>query len=187
MVIENGPSYIAKAKAVKNESELNGIRNCHKRDAVALCKHFSWLSQTLKSKTSITEYEAATHLESIRQLDPTYVSPSFDTIASTGPNGAIIHYYPDAQNSSIINPRRIYLCDSGAQYIDGTTDVTRTYMFDGEPSEFQKRAFTRVLQSHISLDQARFPHGTTGTMCFLLCLYILTHQNTKRFPIRFGC
>lgn len=98
----------------------------------------------------------------MRQLDPTYVGPSFDTIAATGPNGAIIHYSPDAQNSATIDPKQIYLCDSGAQYVDGTTDITRTYLFDGEPSEFQKRAFTRVLQSHILLDQARFPHGTTG-------------------------
>lgn len=172
-MIENGASYIANTKAIKNESELNGIRNCHKRDAVALCKHFSWLSQALNSKTNITEYEAATHLESMRQLDPTYVGPSFDTIASTGPNGAIIHYSPDAQNSSIINPKRVYLCDSGAQYIDGTTDVTRTYMFDGDPSEFQKRAFTRVLQSHISVDQARFPHGTTGNSLYYYVINML--------------
>lgn len=151
------------AKAIKNESELNGIRSCHKRDAVALCKHFSWLSDALTTqKQTIRESEAADHLASMRRLDPTYVGLSFDTIAATGPNGAIIHYQPDPKDSAVINPRRIYLCDSGAQYVDGTTDVTRTYMFDGEPTEFQKRAFTRVLQCHIAVDQAVFPQGTTG-------------------------
>ncbi|GAN07442.1 aminopeptidase P [Mucor ambiguus] len=160
---KQGPSFISMAKAIKNESELNGIRNCHKRDAVALCKHFSWLSEALTiQKQAIRESEAADHLASMRQLDPTYVGLSFDTIAATGPNGAIIHYQPDLTDSAIINPRRIYLCDSGAQYVDGTTDVTRTYMFDGEPTEFQKRAFTRVLQCHIAVDQAVFPQGTTG-------------------------
>lgn len=160
---QQGPSFISMVKAIKNESELNGIRSCHKRDAVALCKHFSWLSEALTTrKQTIRESEAADHLASMRQLDPTYVGLSFDTIAATGPNGAVIHYQPDATESAIINPRRIYLCDSGAQYVDGTTDVTRTYMFDGEPTEFQKRAFTRVLQCHIAVDQAVFPQGTTG-------------------------
>ncbi|CEP17829.1 hypothetical protein [Parasitella parasitica] len=163
IVAKQGPSFLSMAKAIKNESELNGLRNCHKRDAVALCKHFSWLSEALTiHKQTVREAEAADHLASMRRLDPMYVGPSFDTIAATGPNGAIIHYQPDSKNSAIINPRRIYLCDSGAQYIDGTTDVTRTYMFDGEPTEFQKRAFTRVLQCHIAVDQAVFPQGTTG-------------------------
>ncbi|KAL9542033.1 hypothetical protein MBANPS3_008813 [Mucor bainieri] len=158
-----GPSFISMAKAIKNESELHGIRNCHKRDAVALCKHFAWLSEALTiQKQTIRESEAADHLASMRQLDPTYVGLSFDTIAATGPHGAIIHYQPDPTESAIINPRRIYLCDSGAQYVDGTTDVTRTYLFDGEPTDFQKRAFTRVLQCHMAVDQAVFPQGTTG-------------------------
>lgn len=162
-VIRKGPSFISLSKAIKNESELNGIRNCHKRDAIALCKHFSWLSDSLVNKgQTIREFEAASHLESMRQLDANYVGLSFDTIAATGPNGAIIHYQPHPKESAVIDPSRIYLCDSGAQYIDGTTDVTRTYLFEGEPTEFQKRAFTRVLQSHISVDGAIFPQGTTG-------------------------
>lgn len=160
--MNQGPSFISKSKAIKNECELNGMRSCHKRDAVALCKHFSWLSNALQTNTTIRESEAADHLASMRQLDPTYIGLSFDTIASSGPNAAIIHYQPDAKHSAIINPNRIYLCDSGAFYVDGTTDVTRTFMFNGESTEFQKRAFTRVLQSHIAVDQAVFPQGTTG-------------------------
>lgn len=164
IVEHEGPSYISLAKAVKNEAELIGFRNCHKRDAVALCKHFSWLQNSLVKKgDTIREFEAACHLESMRQLDrENYVGLSFDTIAATGPNGAVIHYQPDAKNSAVIDPKAIYLCDSGAQYKDGTTDVTRTYLFDGEPTEFQKRAYTRVMQSHIAVDQAVFPEGTTG-------------------------
>ncbi|KAI8877957.1 Creatinase/aminopeptidase [Backusella circina FSU 941] len=161
--IHIGKSPISLSKAIKNESELNGMRSCHKRDAVALCKHFSWLSDALVNrKENVREYDAASHLEDTRALDPHYVGPSFDTIAATGPNGAIIHYSPDRENSPMINPRRIYLCDSGAQYLDGTTDITRTFLFDGEPTEFQKRAFTRVMQSHIAVDKAIFPQGTTG-------------------------
>lgn len=159
---QHGPSLVSLAKAVKNESELNGLRNCHKRDAVALCNHFSWLSDALEKGQNIREHEAATHLETMRQADATYVGLSFDTIAATGPNGAIIHYQPHCTKSAVINPTRLYLCDSGAQYVDGTTDVTRTYLFDGVATEFQKRAFTRVLQAHIALDSAIFPQGTTG-------------------------
>jgi Xaa-Pro aminopeptidase len=161
-ITRQGPTAITMAKAIKNSSELDGIRKCHKRDAVALCKHFAWLSESLLKGDTIREFEAATHLESMRQLDSKYVGPSFDTISATGPNGAIIHYQPSETNSCIINPRRLYLCDSGAQYLDGTTDITRTFLFNGEATEFQKRAFTRVLQSHISVDQAIFPQGGTG-------------------------
>lgn len=162
-IYQPGPSYISLAKSIKNESELNGMRQCHKRDAVALTKHFSWLSDTLKrAGQTLHEHDAAQHLESMRQQDPMYVGLAFDTIAATGPNGAIIHYQPSPTHSAVINPRRIYLCDSGAQYLDGTTDVTRTFLFDGVPTEFQKRAFTRVLQAHIALDSTIFPQGTTG-------------------------
>ncbi|KAI7881735.1 peptidase M24, structural domain-containing protein [Mucor mucedo] len=159
---QSSPSYISLAKAVKNPSELNGMRQCHKRDAVALCKHFSWLSHSLKRGDKIREFEAASHLESMRATDRSYVGPSFDTIAATGPNGAIIHYQPHETDSAWIDPTRVYLCDSGAQYVDGTTDITRTFLFDGVPTQFQKRAFTRVLQSHIAVDTAIFPQGTTG-------------------------
>ncbi|KAI9313582.1 putative Xaa-Pro aminopeptidase P [Dichotomocladium elegans] len=161
-------SPITLAKAMKNEVELNGVRECHKRDAAAVSRHFAWLEDTLCNKgTPLLEAEAAVHLESMRQQNPEYVGMSFDTIAASGPNGAIIHYQPSATHSARIDPRQIYLCDSGAHYIDGTTDITRTYLFAGEASEFQKRAYTRVLQSHIALDRSVFPSGTTGNNLFL--------------------
>jgi Xaa-Pro aminopeptidase len=86
---------------------------------------------------------------------------SFETISSVGPNAAIIHYKPEPTSCAAIDRNKIYLCDSGAQYKDGTTDVTRTFHF-GSPSAFEKRAFTRVLQGHIQLDSVIFPQGTTG-------------------------
>lgn len=154
------PSPIQLSKAIKNEAEMKGMIDCHQRDAVALCKHFAWLSNHLEQGDTIREYEAVEHLESMRQLDSLYVGPSFDTIAASGANGAIVHY---SQASDIIDPQQIYLCDSGGHYLNGTTDVTRTWLFKGQPSLFQKRAFTRVLQSHITLDQTVFPQGTTGS------------------------
>jgi Xaa-Pro aminopeptidase len=97
------------AKAIKNSSELDGIRKCHKRDAVTLCKYFAWLSESLLKGDTIREFEGATHLELMRQLDSKYVGPSFDTISATGSNGAIIHYQPYQTNSAVINPR-LYTC-----------------------------------------------------------------------------
>ncbi|KAI9249140.1 Creatinase/aminopeptidase [Phascolomyces articulosus] len=156
-------SPITLAKAIKNEAELNGLREAHKRDAVAVSKHFAWLSDQLRNKKQrLFEAEAAVHLEDMRRQSNAYVGLSFDTVAATGPNGAIIHYQPSPNHSAIIDPQQIYLCDSGAHYLDGTTDITRTYLFDGKPTDFQKRAFTRVMQSHISVDNAVFPIGVTG-------------------------
>ncbi|KAI9023837.1 peptidase M24, structural domain-containing protein [Phycomyces nitens] len=160
--VHEDSSWVSDAKAIKNEAELSGMRNAHKRDAAAVCRHFAWLSKSLAQGKLIREAEAAIHLEDMRKQDQFYVGLAFDTISGTGPNGAIIHYQPPSLNSSIIDPKQIYLCDSGAQYLDGTTDITRTFLFDGQPTDFQKRAFTRVLQAHISIDQAVFPKGTTG-------------------------
>ncbi|ORX43011.1 Creatinase/aminopeptidase [Hesseltinella vesiculosa] len=156
-----GATMIPRAKAIKNAQEVASTKACHVRDGAAVTRHFAWLAHSLKHD-KVTEHDAATHLASIRQQDPAYVGLSFDTIAATGANGAIIHYQPPTKNSPVIDPAQVYLCDSGAQYLDGTTDVTRTYLFAGNPSGFQKLAFTRVLQCHIALDQAVFPENTTG-------------------------
>jgi Xaa-Pro aminopeptidase len=96
-----------------------------------------------------------------------FVGLSFDTISSTGPNGAIIHYKPEKPSAARINADLVYLCDSGGQYIDGTTDVTRTLHFR-TPSAHEKRCFTRVLQGHIAIDTAVFPDGTTGYLLDIL-------------------
>jgi Xaa-Pro aminopeptidase len=137
------------------------MRECHLRDGAALVQYFAWLEKQLQSGQVLDEVQAADHLEGLRKVQANYVGLSFPTISSTGPNGAIIHYEPERGNCKVIDPNQIYLCDSGAQYRDGTTDVTRTYHF-GTPTAYEKSCFTAVLQGHIALDTAVFPIGTNG-------------------------
>ncbi|KAJ2992148.1 hypothetical protein HDV02_003264, partial [Globomyces sp. JEL0801] len=146
---------IQDAKAIKNEVELEGFRQSHKRDAAALCRYFSWLEDELvnKKNTSITEASAADKLEKFRSELALFKGLSFDTISSTGPN--------EHGTCATIDPAQMYLCDSGGQYLDGTTDVTRTMHF-GTPTDEEKDAFTRVLKGHMGIDMLVFPKGTTG-------------------------
>jgi len=159
--VQLGRSLVNDAKAIKNNVELEGMRQSHLRDAVALCHYFAWLEDQLVQGKQLSEVDAADKLESLRKVQKDFVGLSFDTISSTGPNGAIIHYMPIPETCKIIDPNLIYLCDSGGQYKDGTTDVTRTYHF-GQPTDYEKRCFTRVLQGHIAIDRCIFPLGTTG-------------------------
>ncbi|KAF8520939.1 putative Xaa-Pro aminopeptidase P [Hysterangium stoloniferum] len=154
-------SPVTDAKAIKNETEMEGFRQCHIRDGVALARYFAWLEETLNNNESVSESQAATKLEEYRSELDLFKGLSFTTISSTGPNGAIIHYSPDPVNSAIILKDQMYLCDSGAQFWDGTTDVTRTWHF-GTPTAEERRTFTRVLQGHIAIDTAIFPQGTSG-------------------------
>jgi len=155
-------SPIADAKAIKNSTELEGMRNCHIRDGAALTEYFSWLEEELVvKKAKIDEVEGADKLEAIRSKHDKFVGLSFDTISSTGPNAAIIHYKPEPGNCSVIDPEKVYLCDSGAQFLDGTTDTTRTLHF-GTPTAQEKEAYTLVLKGHIALELAVFPKGTSG-------------------------
>jgi Xaa-Pro aminopeptidase len=100
---------------------------------------------------------------------------SFDTISSTGPNAAVIHYKPEKGACSVIDPKGIYLCDSGAQYLDGTTDTTRTLHF-GEPTELERKAYTLVLKGNIALERARFPKGTSGFAIDVLARQFLWNE-----------
>ncbi|KAA8893971.1 putative Xaa-Pro aminopeptidase P [Sphaerosporella brunnea] len=154
-------SPIEEAKAVKNETERSGMRNCHIRDGVALIKYFSWLEEELKKGTELDEVQAADKLEEFRKVGEHFKGLSFDTISSTGPNAAVIHYKPEPGSCSKIDPKAVYLCDSGAQYLDGTTDTTRTLHF-GEPTEMEKKAYTLVLKGMVALDRVVFPKGTSG-------------------------
>lgn len=155
-------SPIADAKAIKNEAELEGMRACHVRDGAALTEYFAWLeNELINKKTVLNEVDASDKLEEIRSKHKDFVGLSFDTISSTGANAAVIHYKAERSNCSIIDPKAIYLCDSGAQYLDGTTDTTRTLHF-GEPTEMEKKAYTLVLKGMIGIDTAVFPKGTTG-------------------------
>jgi len=159
--VEEARSPIADAKAIKNDNELEGMRQCHIRDGAALIKYFAWLEHELLNGSWIDEVQGADKLEEIRSKGEHFMGLSFDTISSTGPNAAVIHYKPEPGNCSVIDPKAIYLCDSGAQYLDGTTDTTRTLHF-GEPSEMEIKAYTLVLKGVIALDRAVFPKGTTG-------------------------
>ncbi|EEQ28899.1 aminopeptidase P [Microsporum canis CBS 113480] len=155
-------SPITDAKAIKNDVELEGFRKCHIRDGAALIEYFAWLENALiKEGAKLDEVDGADKLYEIRKKYDLFVGNSFDTISSTGANGAIIHYKPEKSTCSVIDPKAMYLCDSGGQYKDGTTDTTRTLHF-GEPTEFQKKAYALVLKGHISIDNAIFPKGTTG-------------------------
>ncbi|GAA5857392.1 hypothetical protein JCM9279_004708 [Rhodotorula babjevae] len=156
---------IASLKAVKNATEVQGFRDCHVRDGVALVRYFAWLENELaRGAGELREYEAASKLEEFRRQLPHFRGLSFSTISSTGANASVIHYSPPSDGASaVIDANKIYLCDSGAQFTDGTTDVTRTLHF-GEPTAFEKRAYTRVLQGHIAIDAAVFPDTTTGYM-----------------------
>ncbi|KAF9576450.1 hypothetical protein EC968_008745 [Mortierella alpina] len=154
-------SPVTDAKAIKNEAELKGIRQCHLRDAAAVINYFAWLEDKLSKGAELDEADGADQLQRFRAEQVGFFGPSFDTISSTGPNGAIIHYKPEKPTAARINPDQVYLCDSGGQYLDGTTDITRTLHFK-TPKEHEKRCFTRVLQGHIALDSAIFPEGTSG-------------------------
>ncbi|KAK3692695.1 peptidase M24, structural domain-containing protein [Podospora appendiculata] len=155
-------SPVGDAKAVKNGTELEGMRNCHIRDGAALIEFFAWLEdQLITKKAVLDEVQAADKLEELRKKQKDFVGLSFSTISSTGANAAVIHYEPERGNCSVIDPEAVYLCDSGAQYLDGTTDTTRTLHF-GTPTPAEKQAYTLVLKGNIALDQAIFPKGTTG-------------------------
>ncbi|KAF8886121.1 peptidase M24, structural domain-containing protein [Infundibulicybe gibba] len=158
-------SPIEDLKAIKNPAELEGFRQSHIRDGVALAQYFSWLEEKLEQGSELNESQGSDQLEKFRSQLELFRGLSFPAISATGPNGAIIHYFPEPTDCAIIKKDQIYLCDSGAQFLDATTDVTRTWHF-GTPTEEEKRAFTRVLQGHIAIDTAVFPNGTTGMIYF---------------------
>jgi Xaa-Pro aminopeptidase len=156
-------SPLSLPKSIKNEVELNGFRECNRYDVSALVKYFAWLENELcvKNNTELTEFAAAEKLEEFRSKLPKFMGLSFETISSTGPNGAIIHYSPTKEQCNVIDKDQFYLCDSGGQYLNGTTDVTRTFHF-GQPSDLEKDCYTRVLKGHIGIDTIIFPKGVTG-------------------------
>jgi Xaa-Pro aminopeptidase len=153
-------SPIVKAQAVKNPAEINGTRAAHKRDAVALARFLEWLSVNAPEE-AVDELSAVARLQAFRQQNSLFRDLSFDTISGAGPNGAIVHYHSTEKTNRTLRRGELYLVDSGAQYLDGTTDVTRTIAV-GEPDAEQRDRFTRVLRGHIALAMARFPKGTTG-------------------------
>jgi len=161
------------AKAVKNPVEQAGQRAAQHRDGAAIAKFLHWLSVEAP-KGGETELSAAARLHAFRQESDLLRDLSFDTISAAGPHAASPHYRVDEESNLTISPNSIYLVDSGGQYLDGTTDITRTvWVGPGEPSAEHKDRFTRVLKGHIALSLAVFPKGTVGSQLDTLARYAL--------------
>lgn len=159
-------SPITKAKAIKNDVEIENMRQCHIRDAAALCEYLAWLEKTIAAHPdgheSLWEITGADYLEKCRAQQANFMGLSFPSISASGPNGSVIHYHPAEATKRPISTKELYLIDSGAQYLDGTTDVTRTVHF-GQPTEKERDCFTRVLRGHIRLALAVFPRSVKGS------------------------
>jgi Xaa-Pro aminopeptidase len=148
-------------KACKNPTELDGARRAHRRDGAALTRFLAWLADGAASG-DLAEIAASDRLEQFRREGDFFRDLSFPTISGAGANGAIVHYRASPKSERRLEPGVLYLVDSGAQYLDGTTDVTRTVAI-GTPSAEMRDRFTRVLKGHIALATCRFPKGTTGS------------------------
>ena len=165
LVKEADPCQLPKAR--KNAVELEGSRAAHRRDGAALTRFLAWLDREAPARAgngarSVTEQEAAERLAGYRREEAHFRDLSFDTISGAGENGAIIHYRVTEESDRPLGLGELYLVDSGGQYLDGTTDVTRTVAI-GEPTAEMRERFTRVLKGHIALATARFPKGTSGS------------------------
>lgn len=148
-------------KACKNATEISGTAAAHRRDGAAIIRFLHWLDTEAQSGT-VTEIDAALKLLNFRTVDPSMKDMSFETISGAGPNGALPHYRVSSASNRVLERGTLYLVDSGGQYPDGTTDITRTVAI-GDPSADMRRHNTLVLKGHIAMDRVRFPEGTTGT------------------------
>lgn len=160
-ILSPGADPTALPKATKNAVELAGIRAAHRRDGAALCRFLAWL-ETTGPGARPTEIEAAARLDACREAGDHYRGPSFPTISAAAGNGAVVHYRATERSDQRLVDGSLYLVDSGGQYLDGTTDVTRTIAI-GAPTAEMRARFTQVLQGHIALAAVVFPKGTTGS------------------------
>lgn len=158
-------------KSRKNDAELSGMREAHKLDGVALAKFLAWFDEHAP-KGELTEIDIVTALEAFRREDESCVDASFDTISGAGPNGAIVHYRVTGKTNRTLAAGEIMLVDSGAQYLSGTTDITRT-LATSKPGDEQRDRFTRVLKGMIAIAMARFPKGTSGAQIDILARQFL--------------
>ncbi len=147
-------------KACKNVVEIKGAREAQKRDGAAVCEFLAWLSHEAP-KGTLSELDAQAYLDACRRRQPLWRDMSFPTISAAGPNGAVVHYRATDEQCRRLEPGMLYLVDSGGQYLDGTTDITRTIAV-GSPTQEHRDRYTRVLKGHIALAKATFPKGTTG-------------------------
>jgi Xaa-Pro aminopeptidase len=160
-VVAEGADPCLLPKATKTARELAGMRAAHRRDGAALTRFLAWLPKAARAG-GLSESAAAERLAAFRSVNERYRGPSFPTISASGANGAIVHYRVSPSSDRPLTPGELYLVDSGAQYLDGTTDVTRTVAM-GEPNAEMRQRFTLVLKGHIAIATARFPRGTTGS------------------------
>ncbi len=158
--IEFGEDPCELPRAIKNSVELDGIRAAHRRDGAAVIRFLAWLDQHWE-KDRLTELDAERKLATFRSANNHYRGSSFDTISAAGEHGAIVHYRATAESNAPLISGQLYLLDSGGQYLDGTTDITRTIAL-GAPLVEMRENYTRVLKGHIALALIRFPEGTTG-------------------------
>lgn len=181
-----GKSPVAEMKAVKNEAEIEGFRRAMLRDGVALMKFTNWLKNGLKEHKDdtkpimidgevVTEMTVCRKLEQFRSEQPLYQGVSFDTIAGYASHGAIVHYEPTEETDVALMPRGFLLIDSGAQYLDGTTDVTRTIPL-GQLTDEERLVYTLVLKGHIDLQLLKFPDGAAGTQLDVVARRALWEQ-----------
>ncbi|XP_026747991.1 xaa-Pro aminopeptidase ApepP isoform X2 [Trichoplusia ni] len=158
-------SPVALMKLVKNEIELEGFRHCHIRDGIAVSRLLKWLHDQIDKGLPVTEIQAADKLLEFRKEEADFMGPSFETIPGAGANGAIIHYSPSRDGpQKVIEKNDMFLLDSGGQYKDGTTDITRTRHMGRSPTAEQKSAFTRVLKGQMMVGSALFPQGVKGNV-----------------------
>ena len=175
-----GQTPVAMAKAVKNPFEIEGMRAAHVRDGVAVVRFLYWLEKSIQADRRITEWDAAVHLQGLRAADDRYRGDSFETISAYGSGAALPHYVTPHADAPVLEPRGLYLCDSGGQYTDGTTDITRTVPL-GECTPLEREDYTLVLKCHIDLSMAVFPEGTPGSR-----LDILAREPLWRYRRNFG-
>ena len=159
--LTSGKSPVALRKAVKNDVEVAGMREAHLEDGLAMERFFFWLEKMVEAGEPVNEYEAALQLHSFRSGIEGFRGESFETISAYGPNAALPHYVTPESGSAELDARGLYLCDSGGQYLFGTTDITRTIPL-GPCSQLEKEDYTLVLKGHIDLAKAVFPSGTAG-------------------------
>lgn len=159
-IVEFG-NITTKFKAIKNEVELDNLRKCQVRDGVAMVKFMKWLKDNI-GKIEISEISASDKLEELRSLDKLFKGISFETIAGHKEHGAMMHYSATPESDYTLEPRGFLLIDSGGQYLDGTTDITRTFVL-GELTYEERKDYTLVLKGHIGLMRAKFLKGATGS------------------------
>ena len=159
--VKLAPSPVQLRKSIKNRTEIDGMREAHLQDGLAMEKFLYWLENTVSDGVEISEWDAAVKLGQFRAAIPGYRGDSFETISAYGPGAALPHYITPRENAPVIEPHGLYLCDSGGQYDYGTTDITRTVPM-GECTGLEKEDYTLVLKGHIALAMAIFPAGTPG-------------------------